>query len=73
MVHNEDSRFWSIFSSLSNNKIAFDNQFKSLFKLMVKYDAVERGTIAEIKNNEWYKGETYSNEEYKKVMSNLLN
>lgn len=41
----------------------FDEEFKSLFMSMVKYNPQERMSIKQIKSSKWYNGPTYSKKE----------
>jgi len=71
MLKNEDPAFWKTYLDTHNTTIYFTKEFKSLFKSMVKYDPIERATITEIKNSEWYCGPIYTHSELKAIMSSV--
>jgi len=72
MFWEEDPRYWSVFETIANQDFGFSSDFKTLVKMMTKYDAVERATLNEIKNSKWFKGEVYSHEEYKSIMGSII-
>jgi len=75
MVLKEDKNFWSAYGQVAGVDIdsLVDKDFKDLFFLMTKRDAVERATISEIKRSKWFQGATLSEANYKYQMSHIIN
>jgi len=67
----EDEKFWQVHATLHKKKVTFDNDFKELFKSLVKEDPNERATIDQIKKSRWYQGPTYTPEEMVKRLKEL--
>lgn len=65
MMLDEDPKFWEYHDAF----IDFGNDFKSLFSKMVKKDPIKRASLLEIKSSNWYRGDTFSDSEIKKIMS----
>jgi len=63
LMMNEEEQFWEVHSKIHKKKIRFDEDFKTLFKSLVKANASERASIEDIKKSKWYQGPTYTFEE----------
>ncbi len=63
--------FWDAHLTLQS-KPSFTKEFKELTESLLRTDPSKRATIDEIKQNEWYKGPTYSKKELISIMSNLV-
>jgi len=48
------------------------DELKTLFESMAQLDLQKRATIADIKRSEWYNGKTYSDDEFKTIMKQVL-
>jgi len=72
LMFKEDPEFWLVHEKWSHNKTKFEESFITLFKIMTKVDIIERATLEEIKNSEWYKGPIYSEAELRNKLSKYL-
>mmetsp|Transcript_3136 Transcript_3136/g.2704 ORF Transcript_3136/g.2704 Transcript_3136/m.2704 type:complete len:223 (+) Transcript_3136:418-1086(+) len=72
MIENGDEAFWESHPSSRENGEQFSPEFRSLFMSMVNHDTEARATIKEIKGTEWFKGKTYSQEELKHRMRQII-
>jgi len=64
LLHNKPDEFWEKHCKIQKRDSAFFNKdFQSLFISMTRPDPIERATITDIKNSQWYQGSTYSKEE----------
>jgi len=62
--------FWKAHRNALKDPNFFSEDFKFLFESMVAYDPMDRLSIAEIKESEWYNGPVPSHECYMQQMSN---
>jgi serine/threonine protein kinase len=58
-----DDKFWEAHNRIQKRKMDFDDDFKELFMSMVKLNPTERISFDEIKNNGWYQGQIYNQDE----------
>jgi len=63
LLMKEDPRFWEIHQEFLKKKVSFSEDFKELFKMMVKCDPNERATLEQVKKSAWYNGPIYTTEE----------
>jgi len=73
LFHNENSSFWRKQCEIQRKHPSFfRTDFKELINKMMKLKPEERATIEEIKSTSWYNGPTYSPEELKAHLQDLL-
>ena len=63
LLMKEYPRFWEIHQEFLKKKVSFSEDFKELFKMMVKCDPNERATLEQVKKSAWYNGPIYTTEE----------
>jgi len=56
----DSSLFWDAQKSIHKNFPELDNDLKDLLIQMLKYNTIERASLADIKFSAWYKGKIYS-------------
>jgi len=65
----EDSEaFWKIYEEIIEESLELSPDFKELFFSMVRADPQKRVTVEEIKENSWFQGPVYSEQELKILM-----
>jgi len=73
LLQKDREKYWAfVCEQLNKPPEFFDEDFKTLFEKMTKFDPKERPKIEEIKQSNWYKKEIYSQEELKNVMIQAL-
>jgi len=73
LLNNNNPEFWSIHCQIQNkNPNYYSAEFKKLFRGMTMLNPKERMIIQEIKNSEWFKGETFNVSEVKDYFKNLV-
>jgi len=70
LMRDDSNKFWELHKKLQRD-MEFDEDFKELFISLTKFDPTERISFENIKNNLWYKGEIYSNEELHSKLTHL--
>lgn len=60
--------FWKIHCKTMSDSDYFSDDYKSLMNSMLALDPLERLSISEIKESNWYNGKTPSNDEFKAEM-----
>jgi len=64
LLHNKPEEFWERHCKIQKRSCSFfTKEFQSLLISMTRPDPVERATITDVKNSEWYQGPIYSKEE----------
>jgi len=71
MLNNTDS-FWIAHRIIGRSVGKFSEDFKKLFISMTKKEPEQRASLKEIKESEWYRGPTYSQEELGTVVSQYI-
>ena len=73
LLENDNDLFWEKHAEIQErDELYFNKNFKELFNGMVSRDVSKRYTIKEIKESNWYLGETYSKKELVSAMIELL-
>ena len=73
LLYQNNDEFWSHHVKIGNFKDDyFEDEFKALFNSLTKFTPSERLSVDKIKNTNWYNGPVYNNEEYTKVMADLM-
>lgn len=65
-LQNNPKSFWARIEQLDERK--YDENFKELIEGMLREDPVSRYSIDQVKENKWYKGETYDDENFLEIM-----
>jgi serine/threonine protein kinase len=71
MLNNVDS-FWIAHRIIGRSVGKFSDEFKKLFISMTKKEPEQRASIQEIKESDWYRGPTYTQEELQGVVSQFI-
>ena len=69
LINENVNLYWIKIQNMS--KIKFTKDFKDIFMGMINRDVKKRFRIEDIKNNTWFNGETYTDEEYYAQMKNI--
>lgn len=72
MILTEDPKYWDAYKASCHSDVEVSDDFKQLFKMMVKADPVERATISEIKKSVWFNGPVLDQNEFQREMSHKL-
>eukprot|EP00330_Aristerostoma_sp_ATCC50986_P000440 CAMPEP_0114579442 /NCGR_PEP_ID=MMETSP0125-20121206/3809_1 /TAXON_ID=485358 ORGANISM="Aristerostoma sp., Strain ATCC 50986" /NCGR_SAMPLE_ID=MMETSP0125 /ASSEMBLY_ACC=CAM_ASM_000245 /LENGTH=307 /DNA_ID=CAMNT_0001770171 /DNA_START=65 /DNA_END=985 /DNA_ORIENTATION=+ len=72
LMRKNANKFWDIHAKHQGRSDFFSDDFKNLVNWMLSEEARERPSLQEIENHPWFKGETFSDEEYQAEMTAYL-
>lgn len=73
LLHFDPDKFWEAHANIQNKPLDFwSDDFKKLFCGMTCVQPDKRYKLEDVKNNGWYKGDIYTNDEMKVMMSELF-
>lgn len=72
LLWDNDPVFWKVNSLYYQTQGIKDEDFKKLIFGMCKKNPDERISVYEVMHSAWYKGETYSEKEYREIMKDLI-
>lgn len=69
LMQNDNKKFWEFHCKMQKRDSEFfDQAFRELFNWMTREDPSHRPSVFQIKETEWYNGETYTQEEVMEIM-----
>jgi len=69
LMQNDNDRFWDFHCKMQKKDPAFfDDSFRDLFNWMTRENPDNRPSIAQIKETDWYNGDSYTQEEVIEIM-----